>query len=223
MNELADDGFHEIQLSGKQLVFLFMATTGLAVAIFLCGVQVGRGVKSDRAIETGDTVASATPPPEAATPSQPAAAGGPPAVEPPAPAPEPDDELSYAKRLQGDSSAVPAETLKSVAAAAPPARTAAAPERPAAKPDAAAPAAQSAGKPGGWIVQITALQDRAACAAIAQRLSNKGYPAFVLDPAPESPRIYRVQVGGYPDRDKAEQAARRLATEEQFKTYVRSR
>ena len=27
MNDLADDGFHEIQLSGKQLVFLFMATT----------------------------------------------------------------------------------------------------------------------------------------------------------------------------------------------------
>ncbi len=223
MNELADDGFHEIQLSGKQLVFLFMATTGLAVAIFLCGVQVGRGVKSDRAAETGDTVASATPPPEAATPSQPAAAGGPPAAEPPAPAAEPDDELSYARRLQGDSSAAPAEKLKSAAAAVPPARTAPAPEPLAAKPDAAAAAAQSAGTPGGWIVQITALQDRAACAAIAQRLSNKGYPAFVLDPAPGSPRIYRVQVGGYPDRDKAEHAARRLATEEQFKTYVRSR
>ena len=44
-NDLADDGFHEIQLNGKQLVFLFMTLTSLAVAIFLCGVQVGRGVK----------------------------------------------------------------------------------------------------------------------------------------------------------------------------------
>ena len=26
-NDATDDGFHEIQLSGKQLVFLFMATT----------------------------------------------------------------------------------------------------------------------------------------------------------------------------------------------------
>src|SRR4029077_13785900 len=43
---LHDDGFHEIQLSGKQLVFLFMATTIVAVVIFLCGVQVGRGVKA---------------------------------------------------------------------------------------------------------------------------------------------------------------------------------
>jgi uncharacterized iron-regulated membrane protein len=230
MNELTDDGFHEIQLSGKQLVFLFMATTGLAVAIFLCGVQVGRNVKSDRAIETGDTVAAATPPPAAATPSQPAAAGGPPAAEPPAPAPEPDDELSYAKRLQGDQPAA-ADKLKTPAASvaakpevpsAPPASVAAPGTTPRAAPKAETPAAQT-GRPGAWIVQITALQDRNACMTIAQRLAGKGYPAFVLDPAPGSPVIYRVQVGGYPDRDKAEQAARRLAAEEQFKTYVRSR
>jgi hypothetical protein len=42
-----DDGFHEIQLSGKQLVFLFMATTVVSVVIFLCGVLVGRGVRAE--------------------------------------------------------------------------------------------------------------------------------------------------------------------------------
>src|SRR5205823_4357349 len=112
MNNLADEGFHEIQLSGKQLVFLFMLTAIVLVATFLMGVGVGRGVKADRAAEGGDVVAAATPPPAAATPSQPVAAGGPPAAEPPAPAPEPDDELSYAKRLQGDQSAAPVEKLK---------------------------------------------------------------------------------------------------------------
>lgn len=40
-----DDGFHEIQLNGKQLVFLGMATTLVSVVIFLCGVLVGRGVR----------------------------------------------------------------------------------------------------------------------------------------------------------------------------------
>ena len=228
MKDLADEGFHEIQLSGKELVFLFMATTIVAVIIFLCGVQVGRGVRPERGIETADTVATATPPPAAATPSQPVAAGGPPAAEPPAPAPEPEDELSYAKRLQGDQSAS-AEKLKSPSLAAQasvpkvtPPRAEAAAAKPAAKVEPAA-APQSTGRAGGWIVQITALQDRAACATIAQRLTSKGYPAFVLDPAAGSPKIYRVQVGGYPDREKAEQAARRLAAEEQFKTYVRSR
>ena len=40
-----DDGFHEIQLNGKQLVFLFMTGTVVAVVIFLLGVFVGRGVR----------------------------------------------------------------------------------------------------------------------------------------------------------------------------------
>ena len=46
-NDATDDGFHEIQLSGKQLVFLFMATTVVSVVIFLCGVLVGRGVRGE--------------------------------------------------------------------------------------------------------------------------------------------------------------------------------
>ena len=46
-HDAADDGFHEIQLSGKQLVFLFMATTVVSVVIFLCGVLVGRNVRGE--------------------------------------------------------------------------------------------------------------------------------------------------------------------------------
>ena len=45
---MADEGLHEIQLNGKQLVFLFMASTVVAVVIFLCGVMVGRGVRAQR-------------------------------------------------------------------------------------------------------------------------------------------------------------------------------
>ena len=56
---MSDEGFHEIELKGKQLVFLFMAATVVAVVIFLCGVMVGRGV----AIRAG----SATDAPEQAS------------------------------------------------------------------------------------------------------------------------------------------------------------
>src|SRR5215210_5899325 len=45
---MSDEGFHEIQLNGKQLVFLFMAATVVSVVIFLCGVLVGRGVRVER-------------------------------------------------------------------------------------------------------------------------------------------------------------------------------
>ncbi len=76
---------------------------------------------------------------------------------------------------------------------------------------------------GGWIVQLTATKDRANADGIANRLIGKGYPAFVLDPPAGAPVIYRVQVGGYTDRREADQVARRLEKDEQFKTYVHSR
>src|SRR5256885_16096348 len=65
---MADEGLHEIQLNGKQLVFLFMASTVVAVVIFLCGVMVGRGVRAQRPAEAieasvdaaSDPTASAT-------------------------------------------------------------------------------------------------------------------------------------------------------------------
>ena len=47
---IQDEGFHEIQLNGKQLVFLFMATTVVSIVIFLCGVLVGRGVQNARGL-----------------------------------------------------------------------------------------------------------------------------------------------------------------------------
>lgn len=239
-HDTLDDGFHEIQLSGKQLVFLFMATTIVAVVIFLCGVQVGRNVRGgDRlaAAETPDIAAaqSATPPP-ASAPAQSAPSSGPPAAEPPAPAQ--DDELSYAKRLQqADSAAedkivVPAADKRAAdkAAAPKPVETAPAPKpvqtpAPAPVPAKAAPftAAAPQGRPGAWIVQLSANKDRAAAVNVARELAGKGYPAFVLDPAPGAPMIYRVQVGGYADRDKADQAARKLERDEHYKPYVRSR
>jgi cell division septation protein DedD len=231
--QLNDEGFHEIQLSGKQLVFLFMIAIVVLVATFLCGVQVGRGVKSDRGVDAVATeaLANTTAPPAASTPSQPAASSGPPAAEPPAPAQEPDDELSYAKRLQSDNQ--PAEKLKPPAsgaqtpAARPPVETKPAQPTPAPRPSApaasAAPAAGSSGQPGAWIVQLTALQDRGGAEGIAKQLAAKGYPAFVLSPATGAPVMYRVQVGGYADRHEADQIARRLEKDEHYKPYVRRR
>ena len=59
-----DESLREIQLNGKQLVFLFMASTVVAVVIFLCGVMVGRGVSAAQSaavtnstVETGDPTA----------------------------------------------------------------------------------------------------------------------------------------------------------------------
>ena len=233
-----DDGFHEIQLSGKQLVFLFMATTVVSVVIFLCGVLVGRGVRTERP-DAVDPAVAAVP-----APTDTVADAGPPAAEPPTPPAESEASLSYKSRLEGTKA--PAETLKPSAAAddaketpPAPAPTTSAPAPVASTPAPAvsapapvvsAPPTQSPSRTPArtarssrdtWVVQIVALRDRGAASSIVQRLSGKGYPAFVVNPTAGTPApVFKVQVGRYADRDEAEQVARRLEKEEQFKPWV---
>src|SRR5690606_39749425 len=70
---MAEPQFREIQLSGKQLVFLFMTAVVLAVAVFLLGVSVGRGTRTpgDAVVEqTAEVVPPADlPPPTEITPA----------------------------------------------------------------------------------------------------------------------------------------------------------
>lgn len=211
-HDAAEDGFHEVQLSGKQVVFLFMATTVVSVMIFLCGVFVGRGVRAERGGEALDAEAIAS-----NSAPAPVAEAAPPADEPPAP--PVDDELSYHKRLQG---ATPqAEELKPEAANPQPAPTAPPVQQQAPPPRTTGVDVPTAGRAGTWVVQVQALQNRAAASSIVQRLISKGYPAFLVIPPAGSPQIYRVQIGRYNDRREADQVARRLEKEEQFKPDIK--
>ena len=241
---MADEGFHEIQLKGKQLVFLFMAATVVAVVIFLCGVMVGRGVPA-RAASASDSpeqvgfdtggVAQNLSPAQAVSrdPSAPATAR---------------ETLTYATRLEDADppaetlvpaaelatavsdpvvAAQPATTRPLPSSANPPAVASAAepaaaqrpaPVAPAAPPSAAADAdATLAEPPGtGFVVQVAAVRQRDAANAIALRLSTKGYPAFVTVAGPN----FRVRVGKYSDRGEAESVAGRLEKEERFTPWI---
>ena len=83
--------------NGKQLVFMGMAVVVIAVAIFLMGVQVGRGVRGERGLSDGADVVAATttetepplPPPSVnhGSTTAPVTAG---------------EKLSYAERLTGN-------------------------------------------------------------------------------------------------------------------------
>ena len=93
---MPDHDVHEIQLNGKQLVFMFMAATVVSVVIFLCGVLVGRGVRQPQAdaIAAANTDTSIDPTaPFDATSLKPAV------TSEPAPAPE-NENLTYAERLE---------------------------------------------------------------------------------------------------------------------------
>jgi cell division septation protein DedD len=240
-----DDAFREIQLNGKQLVFLFMVATVFSVVIFLCGVFVGRGVRAERPglladatgsspVTTPDVVASAGPAPPPAG-SDPTAAAPPPAV----------DELSYFNRL--DKSSAAKEELKAPAPAAldkepprkdPPKKEAPNQAPPTREPSNKEPSTQeptvagtkppptslpaSAVEPTGpgFALQITALREKGEAETIARRLSSKGYSAYVLTPAKGAPPVYRVRIGKFKTRREAEAMATRLQKEEQFKPWI---
>ena len=227
-HDAPDDGFHEIQLSGKQLVFLFMATTVVSVVIFLCGVLVGRGVRGEPLsadgaappISTGGPNASANPP-----------APPPPIVDGAAPA---NKGLSYTDRLGSDKPVD--EKLKE------PSAVAAARRRSFGAADTAAgrgPGSSEGGTgnteegegacPCGYCQAEGRRLGRAGRRAdrprrghaVVRRLSSKGYPAFLVQPqSGAAVQNYKVQVGRFEDRSEAEVVAGRLKKEEQFQPWI---
>ena len=236
MTSTHDETFRELQLSGKQLVFLFMAVTVVSVVIFLCGVLVGRGVRAERG-GAGTTEATATPsitePPLSAcsrcTPnsSNSLVTAG--------------EKLTYAERLGGAEPA--AEKLTPAPAAI---ATAGCRNRGAADEESRRPQRQRRetrlrhqlrrrmqnqrrrqpppGSPSrrarGFSIQVAALRERSEADAIVSRLASKGYSAYVVAPAKGAPSVFRVRVGKFKERREADATAVRLQKEEQFKPWV---
>ena len=226
MASTQEDSFREIQLSGKAVVFLFMAVTVIAVGIFLMGLLVGRGVlatKGAPGVATAATEAEPPLPPASATSASstsPSTAG---------------EKLSYAERLgssepakenlKADKSPAPpvapptpkAESIAPAPAAAPPASKPAPASTPA---PAAASTASTEPAGGGFAIQVAALREREEADVIVKRLAGKGYPAYVVAPAKGAPPVFRVRVGKYKERNEADTVAARLAKEEQFKPWI---
>ena len=232
---MSDEGFHEIQLGGKQLVFLFMAAAVVGVVLFLSGVMVGRGVRNEKAAMVAQgpaapvvdlALAGAEPPPPAASgaPSarppgdQAGAPVGAPAAAPPSPVA--DGILrSATPEAPGASEKPPAVPAPTPAKEAAPARA----RQPDAQPAAPTGAARSVeGASGVFAVQVAAPRDRTSAAAIAKRLLGKGYAAYVVEPTAGGtpPIYYRVRVGPFKSRSEADEVKRRLEKEEQFKPFI---
>ena len=192
-----------------------MMSAWLAVVVFLLGVMVGRDVSilemiggQQPANATGGSFAADEQPFVASTtrrePSMAATDG---------------DELSYFQRLDDE---LGPETDASLLeqAARPPAADGGAPiaSREVGSP---IPSAVSAGRTDGYSIQVTTLRESEAAERMAQGLVDKGYPAFVVPPAPGVPvPVFRVRVGTYTDRDEAEQVLRRLEAEESLRPWI---
>jgi cell division septation protein DedD len=92
---------------------------------------------------------------------------------------------------------------------------------------AAKPPAREAGKPAaparsstGFMVQVAAYQRESEANGVRDRLTSKGYPAFVSSAATATGTFYRVRVGGYDKEAEAKSVAARLKREEHLEPWV---
>jgi cell division septation protein DedD len=226
-----DDAFHEIQLNGKQLFFLFMAATVVSVVIFLSGVLVGRGVRTERGAVAENQALNLSPTadePQATSGLPPTAAGADLTKVPP---PPPADEIGNVQPT-----AAPVEDVKPPAPKAPDTQsgsaatpgTAGKPVPPAPAPRSTPPAPAAAAKTPaagsspaaarGWVVQVSALNAQSEAQTYAADLNRKGFEAFVVSPQPGT-SVYRVRVGPFGTKGEADAEAARLA-KSGYKSWV---
>ena len=214
---MADDGFHEIQLGKKQLVFSFMAAAVALVVTFLFGVWVGRDVRRQDSEIVPDApvtaeVTSDTPQP----PTQVAA-----------------NELDYTARLQSGGAKPDAKSTEQVKPTEPPTPAADVPTTdqpptPAPAPKTAAkepapkettPATKPAPATGTWHLQAAAFKEKKPADTLAAQLVKKGYTAYVVTTATGVYR-FKVAVGPFADRAAAEASSAKLKKEERLSPLV---
>lgn len=74
--------------------------------------------------------------------------------------------------------------------------------------------------PGSWFVQVFAGRDREAAEQVVGGLRAKGWPVKVEAQREGSGSLYRVRVGGYPTREAADSAVKRLRAEGRTGAWV---
>jgi DedD protein len=191
-----DDYYYEIQLTNKQLIFYFMAGAAGLILSFLAGVMVGRGVDQNAAAGARTTRVQE----ERVLPEESAR-----------PEPSPTQDLSYARRLEGDrreeglekpASPAPQRTPEAVASASPepPPVTLAPSPRPTRTPKPSpSPKASPSPKP-------SPSPSPSPRGALASR-------------NPVSSGSFTIQVGAFKDRAAADSVAKRLKSKG-FAAYV---
>jgi cell division septation protein DedD len=203
---MSEQASREIQLTGKQLIFLFMSAIVLLVVVFLLGVSVGRGVRSET-LAAGPGVGEPAPGDTSVPATAPASADDPVA-------------LSYPAELTGRGATPPAPPPPSPAGEVPPIRPPGAaggtagpvpatppPTPPPQPPVQAPPPAPAAVTPaGGWFVQVGAFRSRAGADKVVSDLSARGHKAFVSP----SGGLNRVRVGPFADKAAADTAAAQI-------------
>ena len=217
MAPMANSVQTEAPPSAKQLVFVAMMATVVAVIVFLCGVLVGRGLPVQR-MGAGDPLQSGLAGAVMFDTDVAVVDDG----------TSPLEDLSYHDELTepAPSQAAPSAPELGDVQSADVSEVSEAPKAESALPLAPIAAAAEAPtplptEPDGYMVQGTALRDPAEAQAVADRLIGRGYSAVVVAPADGAPAgVFRVRVGPFENSTEAERSRERLETEEAFTPWV---
>jgi cell division protein FtsN len=186
---MSDQGFREVQLSGKQVVFLFMALAVALIGTFLLGVSVGRHVEPEA------VTAQATP---TATPVTDLNSSAP---MPPPTTPAPGD-LQYPKTLRGADPSKPAPSATPPVAASPTATPE--PAKPTPTPS-SKPASPAPANGGQWFVQVDSFSAKTNADRQVSDLKAKNVAATIV----RSGTLFQVRVGPF-ERSAADAMHARL-------------
>lgn len=216
---MADEQFHEFHLDGKQLVFLFMASTVVAVVIFLCGVMVGRGVRANKTAETVEATAGDPSDPTGGGQTTDASASPVATATTAAPADTADDPTNPTPEEKAPIvSERPRDTATREPVSPPPGEAAKVAAKATDRKEAAPQAADVSRQPAksGFSVQVMTVTRQSDADAAVRKLKANGYDAFAL-PIGEGRSGFRVRVGNYKTRREAERAKARLEKVEKYK------
>lgn len=184
--------YREIQLSSTQLVFIVFGILVVGLVIFLLGVSVGN--KQAQVIKSSEI----TTPAEVEQAKSKVASAPPPIPSTTAPTTSPGPTTSQLVK--------PKDTISKELAS-----------HQKIKEEIQKPA-PGIKKEGAYYIQIIALDDKKAALSVAEGFKKKGYNAVVLDPFPKDKKpLYRVRIGGYETKEKAEEVRDKLKREAKTK------
>ncbi len=205
---------YQVSVTGRQAAFFFLLLlVALALAFFL-GMKTGAAARKGPGAVTALATASDLPVPTLAPSENPR--------EEKKPA---EEALGFASDKRGTpkeaaAAPTPAPAATAVPTPKPPAPTAAPPAKAAASKTAAAkaaPASAKAAPKGPFWVQLLATKKAQAADDLLKRLRNEGFTADV-SAVPGKAGWFRVRVGPFKDRSKAEATARKIKqTDKQIK------
>jgi cell division septation protein DedD len=253
VNEANEPSYYEIALTNRQVVVVFVALLTFVLAIFLCGVWVGKngserlaragmpsqgaqGAEADQLAnleefkffsEAEKRQAAGGP---GASPTDPSSSPPPPKADLPRILDKPRTDTTLAQDVGSASEASPPAAGEASGDPQPgvagPDRRAAATEPPPSRP--APPAdkapvtpssvtprsepatAHAAAAMEGWVVQVFSTHDEPQARKLLRQLEEEGQPAFLSTLAVGGQSMFRVRVGPFDDRNRAESVSNLL-------------